>query len=263
MKKIFFVVFFIAIFVLAISLPVSAQSIGAPITETVYGKITDIEEQEAPQGLDISILKYSVTVKEGGEEKQIESVISTLPDFLTAGYQVGDQVVVNKITTPDGVITYNIVDYVRTTPMIVLALIFIVITILVARKKGILSLLGLVISFVVIFKLILPSILSGDSPIIVTLIAAAIMIPVNFYLAHGFNRKTTYAVISTIITLIFTGILSTIFVSWSKLTGFTSDEAGFLQALTDGVVNIRELILAGILIGALGILDDITISQSS
>ncbi|MCA9386911.1 YibE/F family protein [Candidatus Dojkabacteria bacterium] len=263
MKKILFVASFLLLLFVVSVLPARAQETSVPITETIYGKITDIVEQEAPVGLDISILKYTVQVKEGGEDKTIESVISTLPDFLTAGYQIGDKVVVNKITTPDDVVTYNIVDYVRTTPIFVLLAIFVVVTVLVAKRKGILSLIGLVFSFIIIFKLILPSILSGNNPVLITLIAASIMIPINFYLAHGLNRKTTYAVVSTIITLILTGILSIIFVNWAKLTGFTSDEAGFLQAMTNGVINIKDLLLAAIIIGALGILDDITVSQSS
>lgn len=242
--------------------PVLAQE-NLPQTEVIYGKIIDIEEQDSPEGLEISILKYTVSVKENGEEREIESVISTLPDFITAGYQIGDDVVINKITTPDDNVTYQIVDYVRTTPMIVLLIIFVLITVVVARKKGLLSLVGLLLSFIIIFKLILPNILNGHNPLLVTIGAASLMIPINFFLAHGLNRKTLYAVVSTFITLVITGIIALIFVNWGKLTGFTSDEAGFLQAMTNGVINIKDLLLAGIIVGVLGILDDITISQSS
>jgi len=89
------------------------------------------------------------------------------------------------------------------------------------------------------------------------------IIPITFYLSHGFNKKTTVAVGGTVIALIITGILAGIFVEAAKLTGFASEEAGFLQVAKQGLVNIKGLLLAGIIIGVLGVLDDVTVSQSA
>ena len=259
MRAVIFLITIVCVF-LSFS-QVRAQS--TPKTEVVYGKIIEIVEEEAPEGLEVKVLNYTVRIKENGEEREIESVISTLPDFQSNGYQVGDEVVVNRIETFDGNITYRIVDYIRTTPMLVLFIFFVIVTTIVARKKGVFSLVGLVISFLVIFWFILPNILGGNNPLLVTIGGAIIVIPINFSLSHGFNRKTAYAALSTLITLCLTGVLAIIFVNWAKLTGFTSDEAGFLQALTNGLINVKDLLISGIIIGVLGILDDITISQAS
>ena len=114
-----------------------------------------------------------------------------------------------------------------------------------------------------IFAFILPQISAGHDPIFIAILASLFIIPVTFYLSHGLSRKTTTAVAGTFIALIITGILATIFVNVTRLTGFSSEEAGFLQAEKGGLVNIKGLLLAGIIVSVLGILDDITVSQAS
>ncbi len=186
--------------------------------------------------------------------------------FLTVNapkYQIGDKVVVTTIQGPDGKDMSYISDYVRRNTLYLLFSLFIVITIFIGRKKGFLSLLGMAFSFGVIFYFILPQILSGHDPVLISIIGALCIIPVTFTLSHGWNRKTLIAVAGTVIALIVTGVLASIFVESSKLSGFSSDEAGFLQVAKGGLLNIKGLLLAGIIIGALGILDDITVSQSA
>src|SRR3990167_3548556 len=119
------------------------------------------------------------------------------------------------------------------------------------------------LSFFVIFTFVLPQILSGKDPIFIAITASLFIIPISFYLSHGLNRKTTAAVIGTIIALVVTGILANVFVDAARLTGFASEEAAFLQQAKPDLINIRGLLLAGIIIGVLGVLDDITVSQSA
>src|SRR3990167_9390460 len=119
------------------------------------------------------------------------------------------------------------------------------------------------LSFFVIFTFVLPQILSGKDPIFIAITASLFIIPISFYLSHGLNRKTTAAVIGTIIALVVTGILANVFVDAARLTGFASEEAAFLQQAKPDLINIRGLLLAGIIIGVLGILDDITVSQAA
>ena len=159
--------------------------------------------------------------------------------------------------------TYLITDYVRRTPLLVLFLIFVVVTVIIGKWKGISSILGMGISFLVILKFILPSIYSGSDPVTIAILGSLAIIPVTFFLSHGFNRKTLVAIVGTLISLVATGILATLFVEATKLTGFASEEAGFLNVFKEGTINIKGLLLAGIIIGVLGVLDDITISQSA
>ena len=142
-------------------------------------------------------------------------------------------------------------------------IIFVVSAVVIAKWRGILSLVGMGISFLVIFSFILPKILSGSNPVEIAILGSLIIIPVSFFLSHGFNKKTIVAIAGTLIALIITGILANVFVEAAKLTGFASEEAGFLQVAKQGIINMKGLLLAGIIIGVLGVLDDITISQSS
>ncbi|HVF68934.1 MAG TPA: YibE/F family protein, partial [Xanthomonadales bacterium] len=125
------------------------------------------------------------------------------------------------------------------------------------------SLVGMAVSFLMIFFVVLPQILKGHDPITVAILSSLVIIPVSFYMTHGVNKKTTSAVMGTVISLVITGLLANFFVNIGHLTGFTSDEASFLETAKKGAVQMKGLLLAGIIIGALGVLDDITISQSA
>lgn len=125
------------------------------------------------------------------------------------------------------------------------------------------SLIGMGISFFIIFLFVLPKLLAGADPIQVAIVASLFITPLTFYFSHGLNKKTTIAVIGTIIALIITGILANTFIEAAKLTGFASEEASFLQVAKQGAINMKGILLAGIIIGMLGVLDDITISQSA
>jgi len=208
--------------------------------------------------------KLELKVTDGfkkGETITVEN--GNFPAAQVIRYRVGDEVVVTVSQNPEGGTLFQISDYVRRTPLYILFGIFAVLTFLVGRLKGLTSLLGMGFSFLIIFVFILPQILAGGDPILISIIGALFMIPVTFYLSHGFNKKTTVAIIGTVLALVVTGILSQIFVTASNLTGFVSEEAGFLQLALGGAVNIKGLLLAGIIIGVLGVLDDVTVSQAA
>jgi uncharacterized membrane protein len=121
------------------------------------------------------------------------------------------------------------------------------------------SLIGLAISFAVLFIYILPRLGAGQEPLRVILLGGALIVPPSFYLAHGFSLKTTIAVLGTALSLILTVLLALLLIRWIGLTGYASEEAAFLQVQSSGIFNIRDLLMAGIVVGALGILDaDIT-----
>jgi len=184
-------------------------------------------------------------------------------------YTIGDKIVLQKLIPEGSEVNsintnekYLITDYYRINYIVWLLALFIGLALIIGKKHGFHSLLGMGFSFFVIFKFILPEIIKGNNPIIVTVIAAAFIIPVNFYLSHGFNNKTHTAIASTILTMVITSILTGIFVPLAKLTGYSSDEAMFLQIAHESI-DIRGVLLAGIIIGFLGILDDVTVSQAS
>jgi uncharacterized membrane protein len=177
-------------------------------------------------------------------------------------YRADDQVQVTHLARLDGSDTFFITDPNRLGPLWILLLLFVTFTIAVSRWKGVRSLIGMGISLYVITQFILPLILAGYSPFLVTILGAFALLSITQYLIYGWSLKTHAAVLGILISLIITGVLATIFVEATRLTGYGSEEVGFLQ--TAGVlIDPRGLLLAGILIGALGVLDDITISQAS
>ena len=146
--------------------------------------------------------------------------------------------------------------------LIALLALFIVVIVAVSRWKGVRSLLGMAISFYVITQFILPLILAGRDPVLVSVIGAFGLLAVNQYLIYGWLLKTHAAVLGILISLVITGALAALFVDATRLSGFGAEEVSFLQVAA-GSINPRGLLLAGILIGAIGVLDDLTISQAS
>lgn len=209
------------------------------------------------QKLELLITKGSI------KNKTIIVENGLLPMANVQKYNEGEKVMVSFSKDYKGNDTFYISDYMRRDSLIWLFIIFIALTIYIARWRGISSLIGMGLSFFVIFFYILPNILSGASPVQVAVIGSFIIVPLTFYFSHGFNKKTTVAVIGTIIALIITGLLANFFIQMAKLTGFASEEASFLQIAKQGAIDMKGLLLAGIIIGALGVLDDITISQSA
>jgi len=186
-----------------------------------------------------------------------------LPMSNLQKYKSGDELVISYGKDFEGNDTFYISDYIRRGSLLWLFIIFIICTVVIAKWRGLLSLLGMGISFFVIYSFILPKISTGSNPVEIAILGSLIIIPVSFFLSHGLNKKTVVAIAGTLIALMITGVLATMFVESAQLTGFASEEAGFLQTIKQGSVNIKGLLLAGIIIGVLGVLDDITISQSA
>jgi uncharacterized membrane protein len=178
-------------------------------------------------------------------------------------YKKGERVIVSTTKNPDGSELNLILDYARSRELLLLFFLFFVVVIAIGRWHGFTSLIGMAASFAIIMWFVIPNILLGNNPVLISLLGGAFMIPITFYLAHGVNKKTSVAVVSTLISLVLTGLLAYLFVELVKLTGFAAEEAVYVQTITGGTVNIKNILLAGIMIGAMGILDDITISQAS
>lgn len=185
----------------------------------------------------------------------------TLNESLTV--KKGDKVVLLKFSRPDGTSEYIVTDKYRLDTLLYISVLFILTVLFIARWKGIGSLIGLGISFVVIIYFIIPQILDGRDPLLISIIGASVIMITTLYLAHGFSKKTSIALLSTLLTFIFIGILSVIFVSIARLSGLGSEEAYSLQYGFGNDINFKGLFLGGILIGALGVLDDVTTSLTT
>lgn len=140
--------------------------------------------------------------------------------------------------------------------------VFVLVVAAVNGTKGLRSFLSLGLSFAAIFMIALPLLLRGMNPIVVALSLALVIIPVTFYITHGVSKKTHVAVTATIMALIVSSLLAVTFINTTQLSGLASEEAGFLSAEKRELINPRGLLLAGIILGLLGTLDDITVTQA-
>ena len=256
---------FLLAFVLVLIAPVSAQK-NSFQEETLEVTIINVLEEKEIEIMEDKKLyqKLECLVTKGSlKDKKVIIENGNIPIVNLQKYKTGDSLVVSFSQDFEGNNIFYITDYIRRNSLFWLFFIFAVLTVMVGRWRGLNSLLGMVISFFIIFSFILPKISAGADPIQIAIIGSLFIIPVTFYLSHGFNKKTTVAIGGTVIALVITGILAGIFVESAKLTGFASEEAGFLQASKTGLVNIKGLLLAGIIIGVLGVLDDVTVSQSA
>lgn len=243
---------------------------GRARSETIRGEVVEIIDQGQNQIGTITQPYQVLTVEltEGEMEgRQVEVEVGVIDLNTTEHlYQPGDDVLVSHTpaTEPGQEEVWVIMDRVRTTPLFVLAGMFAVAIIALGRWKGVRALFGLAFTFTVIIWFLIPQILDGANPVTVSVFAAIFIFMFTLYVVHGIGKMTTAAVLGTSVSLMITGSLAFIFVRVSTLTGLASEEAAFIQVMVGGEgINMQGLLLGGIIIGALGVLDDVTVSQSS
>ena len=182
------------------------------------------------------------------------------PDFAE-----GDRVRLAKYEIPEGAPRgdpYSFVDFDRRTPMLWLLLCFAAVVVAFGRMRGLLSLVGLGLSVAVIAAFIVPAILDGTSPLAVAVVGSMAVMFATMALAHGIGPKSVAASLGTTAALLLTAGLAVVATELANITGFSSEEATLLQGVA-GELSLEGLVLAGIVIAALGVLDDLTVSQSS
>jgi uncharacterized membrane protein len=232
---------------------------------TFSATIINIEKEEKSQFDNREYLTQFLKIKiNSGEFKNREVVVNTelQPQYKETLYKVSDTVLLGYLNTGVGTENFYIIGYSRTTPLFVLGILFIGTTLLVARKKGLYSLIGMGVSITLLVLFILPAIAQGANPLITSLIGAGSLIPILFYVSHGINKKTTSAVIGTAITFCITAVLAYVVVNWANLYGIF-EEVETLLYIHDGNFDAQGILLAGVLLGILGVIDDVSITQAS
>lgn len=183
-------------------------------------------------------------------------------DAASANFSVGETVVVEfDEQAPEG-FQYRFSDRQRTSVLLWLTVLFAASVVVLGRWRGLAALVGLGISLAVLLVFTVPALVDGSDPLAVALVSAAAISFASIYLAHGFNSMSTVALMGTIGSLALTAVLATVFVQLAGITGLASEQAAFLQ-LGSVEVGLQGLVLAGIVIGALGALDDMTVTQAS
>ncbi|MCN9242019.1 YibE/F family protein [Streptomyces sp. RY43-2] len=174
----------------------------------------------------------------------------------------GEKVVVAYEPSAPRDLQYSVTDVNRSFPMALLAGIFAVAVVVVGRMRGVMALIALTVSFLILSLFILPAILQGSNPLLVAVIGASAIMLIALYLCHGLSARTSVAVLGTLISLSLIGVLGSLFMGWAALTGNTDDNTGLIHGLYPHI-DMSGLLLAGVIIGSLGVLDDVTVTQTS
>jgi uncharacterized membrane protein len=191
---------------------------------------------------------------------------TTLESGLVPGavrLEKGERVRLALTTDPTtGGPAYGFVDILRGVPLSLVAVLFALVVVLVARWRGLAALLGLGVAYGVLVWFAVPALLAGRPPLAVGLVAGAAILFAVLYLAHGPSAATSTALAGTLISLALAGTLAAVFTASTHLTGLSSDVAVALQTAAPQV-SFGGLVLCGVVIGALGVLNDVTVTQAS
>lgn len=239
----------------------------------LYAQTNNIERAKV---LEIVKEEKSVILGEIGKKLDVlnQTILVQIIDGAEKGKQVtlendyirlkkGDVFFIEKTSSTGEEDRYVVRERDRQFPIVILLLIFVFAIILFGGKQGFRSIASLIGGFLVIIYLLLPMLAKGYSPILVSIGFATVILFIAIYFTHGFNRESSVAFMGTIIAVVLTGLLAYFSVFIMQLTGFDTEETMFLNLGSAVKLNFHGLLLGGILIGVLGILDDIAVTQSA
>jgi uncharacterized membrane protein len=222
-----------------------------------------LEERTVDAEKGLYVQKVSVKRDDTGQLVTVDVGSEFQPLNKSQRLAVGRKVVLSEqqITPEERAVV--LADIYRLPTIVWLTLLFAVIVIIVGRMRGLSSLTGMAFSILILVKFIVPQILAGGNPLVISLIGSLFIGGITLYIAHGLNVKSHIALASMLSSLVAVAVLSYISVHSAQLVGLGSEEAYFLQFGNTANINLQGLLLGGIILGALGVLDDITVSQVS
>ncbi|MFP5579313.1 MAG: YibE/F family protein [Acidimicrobiia bacterium] len=233
--------------------------------DLVDATITGIDTQDCVdplEGAPTQCRVVSVDLTSGPTAGEPGTFLSSLIDFSQPEFEVGEKVVLsyNELAPPE--FQYSFAEYQRRSPLVLLALVFAAVVIGFGRWKGVRALAGLAVSLAVLLVFMLPSILRANNAIAVALVATSAIAFAALYLAHGVSPFTTVALVGTLLSVVFITFVAWLAAGAASLTGLSDGSLQILR-VTAEAVDPRAILIAGIVVGALGVLDDVTVTQVS
>jgi uncharacterized membrane protein len=229
----------------------------------VYAATTIERTERACVGADASTRCLMLTFRllDGPDEGTTTTIEQPANSARVSGVEVGRRVLLGHQPGIEG-FEYVFLDPDRRSPLLALAGVFALAVVVLGRWRGASALLGLLATLLVLFLFVVPAILDGRDPLLVSLVGSVVIAFAALYLSHGVDLRTTIALLGTLGGLLCAAILAVVFMDVAEITGLASEEALFLTALGTNL-DLRGLILGGMMIGALGAIDDITVTQAS
>lgn len=235
-----------------------------PTQEFMTADITGITQDRQPERSDETLETFDLEIISGSEAgKRIVIRNASIRDRDDTVFRVGERVVILKQVKIDGSAEYLLAQKYRLPAMMWVLLFFVGLGVLFGGRTGITSIAGLGVSVGILLFFVIPRIVAGSDPLSTTMAGCAAIAVTSLYLAHGFSKRTSIALLSTLMTLGISVLMAVIFVHMTKLFGMGSEESMFLQTGLLQKVNLQGLLLSGIVIGCLGVLDDITTAQTA
>lgn len=240
----------------------NGQELHQDLQGTWHAKVVHIlsDEQKRLPGLDIDtrVQKIEAEILEGPQKGKIVTIEN---DFIPL--DEGDKFFLNYLITINGNEMYGVQELDRRGALFFFIALFVLAVLIFGGLQGLRSLLTLAGSFLILFYFLFPRLLAGTSPVLVSTIFALGVLIFAIYLTHGLNKKSTAALLGTSITILLTILLADFAVKATKLSGFIEDSSIYLNLNTGGSLDFRGLLLGAIIIGVLGILDDVAITQAA
>lgn len=219
--------------------------------------------QSIAQDSDNGAICYTATARllSGPEKGSVTSVL-TDDTIVPAHLQPGDRILVSRTAIPGQSAAYNFVDIVRNVPLLILAALFAVVVVVVAGVSGLIALLGLAFAGAVLLGFVLPALLAGSNPYAVAVVGSLTIALIVLYLTHGPTIRTTTALLGTIAGVGLSALLAWLAVSTTKVTGAATEDDILLHQ-TAPHLSLSSVIVCATIIAGLGVLNDVTITQSS
>lgn len=247
------------VILLSLPCPVLAQQNGGNPRQLI-GTVKKLESKIYTENGKLKTITYQVVLD---ASRKVIFADYDVNSFNSLSVSLGDQVMVIPQQGLHSTASYVIVDKYRLPALLWAVIIFAVLALLIIGKKGFGSLLGLIVSLTIILFGIVPFVLKGGDPLVVTAVGACFIMLITTYLAHGISRKTTVALVSTAISIFLTFLLANIAMYFLQINGYGGEDAYNLYLATNSIVNAKGLFLSGIIIATLGALNDVTVTQSA
>jgi uncharacterized membrane protein len=230
------------------------------LTNQARGEVVAIKPCSGAAGTpkDCDLATVKLTEAMGGDAGR-QVPVKIAKGHLAPEVGVGDRIMLAVVADPGQPKRYELVDQDRTRPLLLLALLFAVAVVVLSRWRGIAALIALGLSALTLTQFVMPAILKGSDPLLVAVVGGTAIMVVALYVTHGVRAQTSVALVGTIAALALTAVLGTAFVEACKFTG-VGDDASYLGTYVEKI-DLPGLLVAGLVIGTLGVLDDVTVTQ--
>ncbi len=239
-----------------------AQTVHQEFQELIKAEVIEVVSESTREimGTDTTtvVQEMRILLQEGEKAGEVVRLDNDLMSL-----QVGDQIYVDRLVAVDGTEYYTFRDIERQVPLLILGLLFVGLVVWLSGLQGVRALISLGLSFGAIIFLLIPALLKGYSPALTSLVIAGLILSATLFFTHGIKPRVIITFFGTFGAVAATCVLAWVWTSWMRFTGLADDASIYLNFATGGIVDLSSLLLGSIIVGLLGVLDDVSITQAS